>query len=42
MNQSEVFITDREYGAIEWISIDEIHNRKTKEERIKIAKLIWV
>jgi hypothetical protein len=40
MNQSDEFISDRENGIVEWITIDEAC-RKSKEERLKIARLIW-
>ena len=36
----ETFISDRETDSITWITVDEAA-KKTKEERIRIAKLIW-
>jgi hypothetical protein len=39
-NQDKTFISDRESGTMEWITLDEVC-RKTKEERQRLARLIW-
>ena len=40
-NQDETYIQDRETSTMEWLTLDEVC-RKTKEERQRLARLIWM
>jgi hypothetical protein len=36
MNQSEIFIKDREFGTDEWAKFDEKNRKKSKEKRLNM------